>query len=160
MPISSGSKFEKVSATVEKMEARAVNKHLMALAFVFLCSAFCRSQAPTACTNHLKDVELECQSSTCSEPIILHLPDDAGKAVIKYSCTSVSCCGELKTTCEDDGACDAAVHNPEVRARIEDVAKTSQILVADCDGRYAPYAPSGESAINVDRMLAADRILR
>jgi hypothetical protein len=134
-----------------------MSKHLMALAFVFFCSPFCGSQS---CTNHLKEIELECQSSTCSQPITVHLPDDGGPADIKYSCTSVDCCGELKTTCEDGGACDAAVRNPEVRARIDNVAKTSPVLVADCNGRYAPYTPRTERTINLDRVLAADRILR
>jgi hypothetical protein len=134
-----------------------MSKHLMALAFVFLYSAFCGSQT---CTNHLKETELTCQSSTCSENVTIHLNDDAGPADIKYSCTSFDCCGELKTTCEDDGACEDALHNPEVRARIDDVAKTSRVLVADCNGRYAPYLPRIGRTINLDRVLAADRILR
>ncbi len=121
-----------------------MSKHLMALAFLFfLCSSFCGSQTFT-CTNHLKEIEFDCTSSTCSSSVTVHLNDDAGKQLIRYSCTSVKCCGQLFTTCTDGGACDDAVHNPEVRARIDDVAKTSRVLVADCDGRYAPYAPLTE----------------
>lgn len=115
-----------------------MSKHLMALAFVVLCCAFCGAQT---CTNHLKEIQFDCESSTCSDYITVHLNDDAGRQDIRYSCTSVKCCEQLFTTCTDDGACDEAVHNPEVRARIDDVAKTSQVLVADCNGRYAPYAP-------------------
>ncbi len=132
-------------------------RHLIALAFVFLCSAFCGGEN---CANHLKEVPLTCETATYTQTVILHMPDEAGPQLIKYSCTSVDCCGELKTTCLDGGACDAAVHSAEVRARIDDVAKTSQVLVADCDGRYAPYVPRAERTINLDRVVAADHILR
>jgi hypothetical protein len=142
--------------TAEKMGARSVSKHLMALAFLFLCSSFCVSQT---CTHRLKEIQFTCESSTCSQDVIFHLPDDDGPQTIKYSCAAYNCCGELKTTFGDDGV-PATVLTPEMQARIEGIAATSQVLVADCTGRNIPYTPRGQDSINLDRMLAVGLISR
>ncbi len=132
-----------------------MTKHLVAVVFVFLCSAFCGSQT---CSGRLDSMTFTCTSSTCSNRVTVYKPTSGDR--IRYSCTSEDCCGQLFTTCTDDGGCGAVEKNPEVRARIDDVAKTSEVLVADCKGRYALYTLRRERTINLDRLLAADRILR
>lgn len=157
MPISlKGLNSNKSQPTAEKVGAHSMTKNLMALAFVFLCNAFCASQT---CTYKLDEFHLTCETATCSSTITQRLPAP-GKDTIKYSCQTVSCCGELKTTCTDDGSCPFALVRPEMQARIEAIAATSQVLVADCTGRYTPYAPAAESSIKLDRMLSTDRMLR
>lgn len=83
-------------------------------------------------------------------------PDD-----IEYSCSFQQCCEQLFTTCEYEGDCsDVSLRDPEVRNRLDEMAKASAILVADCKGRYTRYWPERERADNLYHASAADRILR
>lgn len=137
-----------------------MSKHLMALAFACLCSTFCSSQTGECC-NHLQSNTYTCESSHCSGRVTVYTPVQEGEDLIRFSCNhSEDCCGQVFTTCTNDGGCLAASRNPEVRARIDEVATTSEVLVANCKGRYALYAPRGERTIDLDRVLATDRILR
>jgi hypothetical protein len=100
-----------------------------------------------------------CEATDCSNRVTVYKNTTGDN--IKFSCNhSEKCCGQVFTSCTDDGACDAVEKNPEVRARIDVVAKTSEVLVADCKGRYALYTPRRERTINLDRLVAADGILR
>jgi len=98
--------------------------------------------------------------TTCRGAIDTYVPNmEYPDNRIKYSCGPVECCKQLFTTCINDGPCDLSLQNPEVRARIDEIAKTSEVLVANCKGRYALYAPPSERTVNLDRVLE-DRVLR
>lgn len=133
-----------------------MSKHLMCLALVCLCSTFGRSQN---CAERLTGVTYTCvYGTTCSGRITVYQPV-FGVDRIAYSCTSEECCKQLFTTCTNDSACPFSPLNPQVRARIDEVATTSEVLVADCKGRYSLYARRrSETTIDLDRVLAADSI--
>jgi hypothetical protein len=90
------------------------------------------------------------------------MPQGSGGGSEHYSCGAVICCGQRFTDCNFDGG-DCffiRVKNPEVRKRLDQVADTSRILVADCRGRYALYEPgSGRRSVR-DSVFVNDHILR
>lgn len=146
---------------VRKGGSDSVSKHLTSIICGLMCvsaAPFCSSQS---CCYHLESQSFTCTTSTCSKRITVYVPNFDGPDRIQYSCTSDDCCQQLFTTCTNDGACPPSfLQNPEVRARIDEIAKTSEVLVANCKGRYALHAPRSERTIDLHRALEPDRILR
>lgn len=116
------------------------------------------------CSSWFSPQEFECDGPDgCSEEIYLSIPS-GGQYGLNIICSGFSCCGQLFTSCGGQGACEAVkLRPPEVKARLTQLSLTSEVLVADCSGRYGPYEPSrGAVAAKRRRSLAAvsDRILR
>ena len=139
-----------------------MRKQMMVLGFgvLFSCvwAAFCSAQ----CTEELDSKQFECKYEDCHSYAYVDLPNGAD-GDIHYEChASAPCCGQLFTTCsQDDGDCSQVLRNPEIRAKIDKIASTSEVLVADCRGRYRLYSPQSVTLRGKDGpVLASDRILR
>ena len=69
----------------------------------------------------------------------------------------------LLTSCDLGTDC-GFLKSAEVRARVDEIATTSTVLVADCKGRYSPYdahhTPQTDKTVSRDSVLVDDRILR
>jgi len=116
------------------------------------------------CSSSFSPQEFECDGPDgCSEDIYLTIPS-GGQYGLNVVCGGFSCCGQLFTSCGGQGNCEAVkVRPPEVKARLTQLSLTSDVLVADCRGRYGPYEPSPGPVVTRRRgTLAAlsDRILR
>ena len=78
------------------------------------------------------------------------------------SCDSVPCCRQLFSDCYPNGVdCrDFRVRSSAVRERLDDLAKTSRVLLADCKGHYVPYESGSESITPQFSELVNDHVLR
>jgi hypothetical protein len=75
---------------------------------------------------------------------------------------SESCCGQLFTTCRGEGYCYSAKKagmSAAVRKYLEKLPFDSELLVADCNGHYAPFSAAHPNKPTPFAILD-DRVLR
>lgn len=127
---------------------------------VVLCGAVCSGQ----CADSFTEQTYNCvYSDQCESQITVQYPNGSQYGVY-VQCEGVSCCGQLFTTCYGQGNCeDAKLRGPGVRQRPQTLATQSDLLVADCRGRYALYNPAPAHAKEKSRASMAlldDHIIR
>jgi hypothetical protein len=125
--------------------------------FVSLCgAALCCAQN---CTEGMNTTRLTCVFGSCRSAVYVETPANR-KPISNYSCDSVSCCGQLFTTCIEEGPCEIGeLRDPAILRRVNDAAAKYSLLVADCTGRYVRYRlPRTEQGMP-DYWLS-DRMLR
>jgi len=126
---------------------------------VFMHGAVCGAQ----CASGFNTMTVQCAGPNgCMDQKDVDTPIESQDGV-RVVCGSVSCCGQLLTTCSGSGNCEPvrALREPRAQERLARVAAESEVLVADCKGRYALFKPSPGTVLN-QRSLALldDRILR
>jgi len=125
------------------------------------CSAVCSGQ----CTNGFQTQTFNCvYSDQCEDYVTVSIPD-GGQYGVTVECGSVDCCGQQFTTCYSNGGnCEPKKLRPrEVKERLSELSRTSEVLVADCSGRYGLYElPQRPVVARRTRTLEAlnERILR
>jgi hypothetical protein len=134
---------------------------ILGLFFLSLGSVFCGAQN---CTNGFDYWHYHCDGPDgCSDDVEVSIPD-GGEYGVAIQCGSVSCCGQLFSSCYSNGGnCDMvkALREPAMHERLERLAARSVLLVADCTGRYALYKPARiEERRNASFALLDDRLLR
>ena len=94
------------------------------------------------CSSSFSTQEFECHGPEgCDGDVYVTIPS-GGQYGLNVVCGSISCCGQLFTTCNGNGGCEPTKLRPrEVKERLSELSRTSEILVADCSGRYGPYEP-------------------
>jgi hypothetical protein len=101
-------------------------------------------------------------STTCEETILASTPEGLQIGGQAYVCGSESCCEQLFTTCwfVNSDCIQILLRNAEVRERVNEVSRTSRILLADCKGHYALYEPHVGKASVQNHGLVDERVLR
>src|ERR1700722_12262068 len=81
--------------------------------------------------------------------------------VAVYS-SPVECCGAYIVSYRPGGTCIMVeLRSPAIQDRLAELAAASDLLVADCGGRYALYAPpAGDPKLARIPGLPSDRVLR
>src|SRR5262249_16896561 len=75
----------------------------------------------------------------CEDDVGISVPEGSQYG-LRVVCGSVDCCGQLMTSCWGDGGCNPeALRIPQLKAAISDISKSSDILIANCDGHYVQY---------------------
>jgi hypothetical protein len=124
-----------------------------------LCSVLCSGQN---CANGFNQQYFNCQSSSCSDGIYVSYPNGSQDGQ-QIQCGGEDCCGQLFTTCWGTGDCEPvkALNNPAVKERLARLSAESEVLVADCRGRYSLYMPSPAPGKNgASLALLNDHVLR
>lgn len=107
-----------------------------------ICSCFCNAQT---CDTGLNPQDYQCYYRTCHQQIVAWYPNGQDGDENIVCSDSVPCCGQLFTSCSIEGVCDAAKKagmSAAVRKYLEKLTFDSEILVADCNGHYAPLKPA------------------
>jgi len=126
---------------------------------ICLCSSLCSGQG---CTDGFTATTFQCvYDGSCSSSVTVYTPNESQDGVTVH-CGAVDCCGHLFTTCWGDGNCEAVkkLGDPAARKRLARLAGESEVLVADCRGRYALYRPTPTVATRRTLALVDDHILR
>jgi hypothetical protein len=129
---------------------------------LFLCLLSTLCWADGACAEQMVATKYTCVYGACKDTIYTFTPEGLGINGQAYTCSSDSCCGQLFGTCifVDSGCDQILLRNAGVRERVNEVSKTSRILLADCKGHYALYEPRAGKASVQDHELVDDRVLR
>ena len=142
--------------------AQRLSKAILYWSFVFLAfgisGALCRGQD---CADSFEEHEFHCESSSCSDDVYVYYPNESQDGVT-IECGATDCCGQQFSTCWGEGNCEPLeLKKPRVQERLTQLAHTSEVLVADCRGRYGPYVP-GPHLVAARRTFKVvdDRILR
>lgn len=113
------------------------------------------------CASSFNTLTLHCDGPHgCSGQVTLYIPigDPYGFGV---GVTSTSCCGQLFSTYQATGLCeDGIINKPGVKEQISLISTTSDLLIADCKGRYVLYDSSAGRVERRQSFLADDRVLR
>jgi len=134
---------------------------LCIISLVTMCATFASAQH---CAEGLTVYELECRySTTCRQTVDINLPEGGGYGPDNIACTSLSCCGQLITTCYVNGPCQNALRagvTPELRKYLSHISLDSEFLLASCNGHYELFKrPSPASEIH-NLAILDDRVLR
>ena len=97
----------------------------------------------------------------CSGSVTGYQPDIWEYGVAVY-CSPVECCGSYIASYRPGGTCIMVeLRSPAIQDRLAELAAASDLLVADCGGRYALYAPpAGDPKLAGVPGLPGDRVLR
>jgi hypothetical protein len=129
-----------------------------------LSLALCGAVSNAQCTNGFTQQTLNCAySDECESSTTINVPNGGQDGVV-VECGSASCCGQLFTTCWSGGNCEAAKRlrlPAAAQERLRTLAAQSEVLVADCKGRYALYQPEpAKERSGAGLALLNDHILR
>jgi hypothetical protein len=129
---------------------------------LFLCLLSTLCWADGACADQMQTTKYTCVYGTCEDTILAFTPEGLGIGGQAYTGSSESCCEQLFTSCYFvNSDCDQIVlRNADVRERVNEVSRTSRILLADCKGHYALYEPHVGKASVKDHGLLDERVLR
>lgn len=102
-----------------------------ALLFLGLCSTFCTAQG---CSAEYSQMQVHCEGpGGCVDDVYPWYPVDPNQYGTVVVCTGLNCCGQLISSCGTNGSgCDAVMKKPGVKAAIDRLAATSDLLIADC----------------------------
>jgi hypothetical protein len=125
-------------------------------------SCFCRAQA---CDSGLYDQEYQCAyNGSCHSFVDVFYPNGENGDEQIVCDLSFPCCGQLFTSCRVLGYCYAAKKagmSAAVRKYLEKLPFDSQLLVADCNGHYAPLKPGSPRPSKPETFaILDDRVLR
>jgi len=129
--------------------------------FLALCSAVCSGQ----CTDGFTEQTFQCQySDTCQNSVTVQIPNESQDGVVPECFATAPCCGQLFTSCTAGGNCeDIKLRGPAAKQRLQALAAESDLLVADCKGRYALYKPAPDRTNEKSRASLAllnDHLMR
>ena len=122
---------------------------------LFLSSALCSAQQN--CAELLKRITEECYYGTCHGSVTIDVPIGFGH--VYYETRSVECCKQLITDVNQNGSCENLLALAGIEEQVERLAAVSDVLVADCAGRYVPYQLS-VFARRAPHSATEDRVLR
>jgi hypothetical protein len=108
----------------------------------FALSALFSAVSNAQCADGFNPVTFNCAySDQCASQVTVWEPNESQNGVL-INCGSTSCCGQLFTSCWGQGGCqNDNLKGREVNERLTELSRTSEVLVADCKGRYALYTP-------------------
>lgn len=127
--------------------------------FLWLCNGLCAAQ----CAETWQQMQFHCAGPDgCEGDLEVQYPGESSQYGVAIVCGSENCCGQLFTTCYAGGGCEPeSVRKPEARKRLDRIAATSEVLVADCKGRFSLYTPSSAlAAYRASSMMLNDHVLR
>ncbi len=129
---------------------------------LLLCLLSTLCWADGNCADEMKATTYPCAFGTCKSKVTTFTPEEGDIDGQAYTCSSVSCCEQLFATClfVNSGCVQILLRNAEVRERVNEVSRTSRILLANCGGHYALYEPHVGKARVQDYGLVDERVLR
>ena len=110
------------------------------LFFLGPLGAFCCAQG---CATTFNSWFFECDGPYgCIDYVYPRYPEGSSPYGVYVQCQALECCGQLFSDCYGGGGCDdVMLKKPGVKEEIAQLAATSDVLVADCSGRYVSYEP-------------------
>ena len=113
------------------------------------------TSAAQNCADLFPTQQFECDGpGGCSEDVVVNIPNGSEYGLYIH-CGSIDCCGQLFTTCGGQGNCEPVkLRPPEVKERLTQLSRTSDVLVADCSGRYGPYDPVPRPVAAIHKMFS------
>jgi hypothetical protein len=128
-----------------------------ATVLICLCSAFCSGQ----CADDLQGMVIHCDGpDDCHDNASIWIPQGSEDG-FSYGTEGVPCCGQLITSVYQTGGCFPILKNAGLKKQLTELAKTADVLIADCHGHYTLFEPGRfESPDKRILSLLTDRILR
>ncbi len=127
---------------------------------LLLCLLSTLCWADGNCADEMKATTYSCVYLSCKSKITTFTPGDSNINGQAYTCSSASCCEQLFATCLFvNSECDQ-IQSAEVRESLNEVSRTSRILLANCRGHYALYVPHVRKVRVQDYGLVDERVLR
>jgi hypothetical protein len=127
-----------------------------ALFVLGLASLFCSAQD---CSESFSTMSFHCDGPDgCSDGVTVWYPNNPDQYGAPIDCGSVSCCGQLFSNCPPgQGGCEPEIlKKPGAKAEIARLAVTSEVLIADCVGRYVEYKPVPVANLNRRKLALID----
>lgn len=124
-----------------------------------LCAVACSAQ----CTTGLTTQNFDCAGPDgCSAGVTVAYPVGADQYGAAIEPNVQECCGQLFSSFMMGGGCEPeGLKRPGVKERLSELSRTSEVLVADCKGRYALYKPAPtKERLTASWALLNDRMLR
>lgn len=110
------------------------------------------------CASSWNFLQINCSSNSCSSSVIISYPN-AGQDGVPILRTVAYCCGQgWATAYPGQGGCHVTeLKTPKSQERLARLAKTSEILIANCSGQYVLYS---DAHARRERTFINDHILR
>jgi hypothetical protein len=140
-----------------RSHTRCVLAYLAACSLMlFLSSALCSAQ--NDCAERLKSMIVHCAGpNNCHGSVTIEFPFEPNGGSVMYRTSAVPCCGQLITDVDQIGEC-SSVALAGIEEQLARLAEVSDVLVANCAGRYVPYKTIA-SAKPASRLATGDRVL-
>ncbi len=126
-----------------------------------LALALCSAASFAQCSPTWTTQDFHCDGpNNCHGDITVMYPSDPSQYGAGIAENSEECCGQLFSSFNPSGSCEPmTLRRRDVKERLAELSGTSEVIVADCKGRYGLYTPptakekSGSWALLNDRML-------
>lgn len=131
------------------------------LLLICLSGAFCSGQ----CATGFSSQNIHCAGPHgCEDDVLIFYPIESQYGV-RVATEGVDCCGQLITTSYGYSGCQPRVFRVAgMKEQLAKFAETSEVLVADCSGRYVLYDPNRDAVrrnlAKRNSALVNDHILR
>jgi len=116
---------------------RNVFRLIIATLFLTLCATVCSAQN---CADTFQNDEVWCAGPDGCTGAVYPTHPNGSQYGLTIECSALDCCGQQITTCYGTSACDV-LKKPSDKEQVNRLAATSDVLVADCKGRYALFQP-------------------
>lgn len=137
-------------------------KVLLCFCICGLALAFCSAACSAQCSEGWTTESFHCDGPGCSQGVTVAYPMSADQYGVAIVPNPQDCCGQLFSSFMAGGNCNPEMlKKPGVKRQIARLAATSDMLVADCEGRYVAYDPTADSVpVGQFLALADEHVLR